>query len=169
MLTKELCHKYFEYVDGILYRKYVESESKSYNTKYAGKAAGNLDSRGHLRLSLKNKRYAVHRVIFLMFHGYLPEEVDHKNNIRTDNRIENLRAATVFQNRHNSLIPSTNTSGIKGVSWHKQNKSWRCSLWTNNKSKEVGGFETKELAEEFMQLWREMAHGEFANHGKIFN
>jgi hypothetical protein len=36
-------------------------------------------------------------------------------------------------------------------------------LWTNNKSKEVGGFETKELAEEFMQLWREMAHGEFAN------
>lgn len=168
MLTKELCHKYFEYKEGVLYRKYVECESKTYNTKYAGKATGNLDRNGHLRLSLNNQRYAVHRVIFLMFHGYLPEEVDHKNNIRTDNRIENLRAATTAQNRQNALMPKTNTSGIKGVSWHKQNKCWRCVLWAKNKSKEVGGFSTKELAEEFMQLWREMAHGEFANHGKIF-
>jgi hypothetical protein len=170
-LTKELAHELFYEENGILYWKPKNQKvkgAKRFNTRYANKEAGGFDRKGYKRVKCnqENKSIGVHRVIFLMHHGYLTEVIDHINGNITDNRIENLRAASYQTNNQNSRIARHNTSGIKGVSWHKQNKSWRCSLWTNNKSKEVGGFETKELAEEFMQLWREMAHGEFANHGK---
>jgi len=36
----------------------------------------------------------------------------------------------------------------------------------NNKTKEVSGFITKDDAADFMDLWRSIAHGEFANNGK---
>lgn len=164
MITQEICHQLFEYRDGNLYWKdriISKSRKSSRNGKRVGTAGGN----GYLDVNINKKRYRVHRVIFLMFHGYFPEEVDHINNNRMDNRIENLRKSDKTTNKHNSLMPKTNTSGIKGVSRYRN--SWRCVLWTNNKPKEVSGFKTKELAKEFIELWREIAHGEFANHGKV--
>lgn len=171
-LTFELAHSLFYEKDGVLYwreRKNISQGTAAFNTKYANKEAGGFDSKGYKRVKYKKdkKSIGVHRVIFLMRHGYLTEVIDHINGNKIDNRIENLRAATYKTNNQNSRIAKHNTSGIKGVSWHKRNNCWRCSLWTNNKSKEVGGFETKELAEEFMQLWRDMAHGDFANHGNL--
>lgn len=163
MLTKEFCNSIFEYKDGNLYWKNRNDLPKKWNTKFVGKLAGWKTDTGYFSVAIYSKKYKVHRIIFLMHHGYLPEEVDHINNNRLDNRIENLRAATSSENKKNSLLPCHNTSGIKGVSWHKS--SWRCILWTNNKPKQVSGFKTKELAEEFIDLWRLMAHGKFANNG----
>ena len=153
ILTKELLHNLFNYCDGILYWK-----------KRNGNKAGTNGGR-YLQTAVNKKLYGNHRLIFMMFNGYFPEEVDHINNNRADNRVENLRASDKTTNKHNSLKPKTNTSGIKGVSWVAKRNYWRCVLWNNNKSKEVSGFKTKELASEFMELWREMAHKEFANHG----
>ena len=164
MITKDICHQLFDYRDGSLYWK-DRIISKGRKSVKNGKKVGTSGGNGYLNVDIDKCRYRVHRLVFMMFNGYLPEEVDHINNNRTDNRIENLRASDKTTNKHNSLKPITNTSGIKGVSWHKKNKTWRCCLWTNNKPKEVCGFETKELAQEFMELWREMAHGSFANHG----
>jgi hypothetical protein len=165
MLNKEICHKIFKYEDGVLYWKFRNDLPRQWNTRFVGKRAGWKTSTGYYSVTINNIKYKVHRLIFMMFNGFFPKEVDHINNNRIDNRIENLRASDKTTNKHNSLKPITNTSGIKGVSWHKKNKNWRCSLWTNNKSKEVSGFKTKELAQEFIELWREMAHGKFANHG----
>jgi hypothetical protein len=100
-----------------------------------------------------------------MFNGYFPEEVDHVNNDKSDNRIENLRAADRTSNKFNSLLSSHNTSGVKGVSLHKPTNQWRCSLSIKNRTKQVFGFASKDDAQEFMELWRVMMHGTFANHG----
>jgi hypothetical protein len=54
----------------------------------------------------------VHRVIFLYHHGYLPPAVDHRNRIKVDNRIENLRAA-------NCRKYKGKTSRFKGVVFDK--------------------------------------------------
>jgi hypothetical protein len=169
-LTKELAHSLFYEKDGILFwkKKEIGSRTNFFNKMYADKEAGGFDSHGYRRVVYKQgcKSTGTHRIIFLMHNGYLPEVVDHKNGKKSDNRIENLRAATAQTNNQNSMIARHNTSGVKGVSYSKKDRYWRCSLSFNNKTKEVAGFKTIEDAGEFMDLWRSLAHGEFANNGK---
>lgn len=50
---------------------------------------------------------------------------DHINRIPLDNRRANLRDATPTEQRYNSSTPSSNTSGFKGVNWHKATQKWR--------------------------------------------
>jgi len=50
--------------------------------------------------------------------------VDHRNLDKGDNRWDNLREATRSQNMANTSLPSTNTSGFKGVIWSKRYKYW---------------------------------------------
>ena len=45
--------------------------------------------------------------------------VDHINRDKRDNRKENLRITSRSVNVHNSKIPTTNTTGTKGVYYHK--------------------------------------------------
>ena len=168
-LTFELAHSLFYEKDGVLYwkKKQVGLRVSFFNTRYADKEVGGFDGKGYRRVVYKQgcKSIGVHRIIFLMHHGYLPEVIDHINGMPADNRIENLRAATRQTNNQNSRLARHNTSGVKGVSYSKQNKCWRCSLSFKNKTKEVSGFITKEDAADFMDLWRSIAHGEFANNG----
>ena len=52
-----------------------------------------------------------------MMKGYEPEQVDHINRVRHDNRWINLREADQSRNRKNSKLNHNNKSGIKGVFW----------------------------------------------------
>ena len=168
-LTFELAHNLFYEKDGVLFWKKKEGTYRVafFNTRYANKEAGSFDSKGYRRVIYKQgcKSVGTHRIIFLMYHGYLPEVIDHINGKPEDNRIENLRAATRQTNNHNSKLARHNTSGVKGVSYSKKDKYWRCSLSFLNRTKEVSGFKTIEDAADFMDLWRKEAHGEFANNG----
>ena len=161
-LTFELAHSLFYEKDGILFwkKRDVVPKRSCFNTKYANKEAGGFDGKGYRRVVYKQgcKSVGVHRVIFLMHHGYLPEVIDHINGKPADNRIENLRAATRQSNNHNSRLARHNT-------YSKSNRHWRCSLSFHNKTKEVSGFKTIEDAADFMDLWRSVAHGKFANNG----
>lgn len=51
-----------------------------------------------------------------------------------------------IQRRNTRKIMSTNTSGYRGVIWHKQNKKWRARIYYNNKKHSLGCFDTKEEA-----------------------
>jgi HNH endonuclease len=163
VLTQQQVQELFEYRDGALYWKKVSKTC----IHLLGKKVGSSHKSGYIHIHLKNKIYKAHRLIFLYHHGYLPEFVDHINGNRSDNRIENLRPATKHENARNCFLTTTNASGIKGVSKLKGNYKWRCRLTVNKITKCVTGFETKELAQEFIELWREMAHGDFANHNYV--
>jgi len=169
-LTQTKAHELFYKIDEKLYwrkREVTNMWSKVFNARYADQQAGSFDRRGYRRVKYaeKSPTIGVHRVIFLMHHGYLPEVIDHVNGLPNDNRIQNLRAATQKKNNQNQRFAKHNTSGVKGVSFHKKTGKWRCSLSTDNKTKQVTCFASKDAAAEFMELWRDMAHGEFANHG----
>ena len=106
-----------------------------------GKVAGRKDALGYLRIhALGKTMVAVHRVIFYMHHGWVPELVDHIDGDNCNNRIENLRAATRLGNSRNCKTPATNTSGVKGVYWREAAQCWIASIRINKKLTHLGTF-----------------------------
>ena len=94
-----------------------------------GSAAGWADGHGYLRVTIDGEKHRVHRLIWLWHHGYLPEnDIDHINRDRSDNRVENLREVTRACNLRNSGLYSTNTSGIKGISWTPDRQKWQAKI-----------------------------------------
>ena len=88
MITQELAHQLFEYRGGALYWKLRASRGV-----YAGDKVGFVHPSGYRRFMYKRKGYAVHRIIWLMHYGNLPNEIDHKDSNKLNNNIENLRVA----------------------------------------------------------------------------
>lgn len=91
--------------------------------------------------------------------------IDHINNKTYDNRIENMRLATVSENNQNALMRKDNTSGVKGVSWNKRDKVYAVAISINGKRKMFGTFVDFELAELVVNEARDKFHGKFANYG----
>lgn len=157
-LTKDYLHQIYEYRDGNLYFK-----KRMGQVGQIGKKVGCLNNKGYYATTINNTPYLIHRLIFMMFYGYFPKEIDHKNCIKTDNRIENLRPAN-NQNQHNCKIRKDNKSGAKGVYWFKQLNKWKVDVRINGKRKYIGVFEDFELAELVAQEARDKYHGKFARH-----
>jgi hypothetical protein len=156
-LTKELAESLFYYKDGVLYWK----DNRGYcHTK--DKPVGSVTKAGYFESKLNLKAFKVHRVIFLLHHGYLPEVVDHIDGNRQNNHIDNLREATPSQNKCNQKIYRNNTSGVKGVYFKKETNKWNAQINYNGKRKHLGTFESFVLASEFMDLARQMLHKNFA-------
>jgi HNH endonuclease/AP2 domain len=129
----------------------------------------NQSKRGYKKVSIKGRYYMVHRVLFYLYYGYLPEEVDHINRIRIDNRIVNLRAATSAENACNQKKKSNNTSGYKGVSWYKRYNKWRAAVCKDNRHYTIGYFDdVVEAAKSYNKKALEL-HGEFAKLNEVSN
>ena len=107
-----------------------------------GDIAGTMSSTtGYVQIQIDGQLYRAHRLAFLYMRGYMPsEEVDHKNHVRHDNRWLNLRDVTHRENHLNESLSKNNTSGKTGVSWNKQGKNWRASIWIDGKCKNLGHF-----------------------------
>jgi hypothetical protein len=154
-----LLHQLFEYKNGLLFRKKrVSSRAK------IGLEAGSFDKEGYKKVQIYYKSYRVHRLIFMMFYGYMPKFVDHINNNRGDNRIENLREATSNQNQHNSKKPKTNTTGFKNVYFSKASQNWYVQIKINRKVISVYRLENAEIADLVAQELRNKHHKDFARH-----
>ncbi|MGC8423228.1 HNH endonuclease [Mixta calida] len=136
-------------------------------TRGVGSIAGRINSRGYRQIGLDRKIYMAHRLIFLFHHGWLPEQIDHINGNCSDNRIENLRAATMAQNMRNRAIQSNNTSGCKGVTFNQVKKKWMVNCRLNKSRHFLGYYKDKELADLVAKSFREKYHGEFCNHGSF--
>ena len=154
MITQDKLKNLFDYVDGQLIAK---TKSKGRNI---GDALHSVTEKGYLRGSFDGRQYRVHRLVFLYFHGYMPEQIDHIDGNRQNNRIENLREATSAQNNQNRM--ATGATKIKGVCWHKQSSKWVASICINRKSVHLGSFENIEDAALVATKARQKLHGEFA-------
>ena len=161
ILTQEETHRLFQYKNGELYRKLDRN-----NRFKAGSKAGYLiKSTGYRAIEIDSVSYPEHSIVYLMHHGFIPEMIDHINGCPTDNKIENLRQATATQNAWNAKLSIKNTSGVKGISFRKDRNVWVARLQAHATSIYLGYFKSKNDAEEFLQLARDMVHGDFANHG----
>lgn len=142
-LLYEKCNEMYAYEDGKLFFK-----RNLHSRQRAGQEVGSLNNCGYLKVCLDKKSYLVHRLIFLMHHGYLPEMLDHIDRDKLNNRIENLRECDKEVNSWNRGRQANNTSGYRGVSWNKAAGKWHAYIKIKGKRKHLGLFNTPEEANE---------------------
>jgi len=107
-----------------------------------GSLAGTINHYGYRIITSKSKKYSVHRLVYFVETGKLPEHgTDHINHDRADNRFENLREANQLVNNRNSGRNTNNTSGVTGVTWCNTNKKWKAQISVHNKCKGLGTFD----------------------------
>ncbi len=144
----EELHRIFRYDSetGKLYWKISRS-----NYIKVGDEAGYLTHEsGYRMVNIKNKNYSLHRVVYKMCHKVEPPTyLDHINEIKTDNRIENLRAT---DNGHN-MRRSLKGSGVRNPSGKE--KKYRARPCFNGKEYHLGMFDTYEEARKKVVDWEQ--------------
>lgn len=148
----ELLKKTFYYEDGHLYR--VKT----------GKRAGCVRKDGYVQIRFKYKFYLAHRLIYSFHFKDVPNVIDHVDGNPSNNKIENLRPATMTQNGYNAKKWNNNTSGTKGVSFIRKRNKWRVRLIVNGIEMNFGCFEDLELAQLVAIEAREKYHGIYARY-----
>lgn len=128
-----------------------------------GSPAGYAHGRGYLAVSINNAAYKAHRIIWMWWYGEDPGEleVDHKDRVKSNNRINNLRLATSSQQEANKDIRCDNESGFRGVSFHKSRGRWCARIKRNGRDAHLGLFNTPEEAAAAYQQAAEEIQGEF--------
>jgi len=120
---------------------------------------------GYRTISIGGKTYKAHRLIFLLSGQNISEkEVDHIDNIRSNNTWINLRIVSKKQSQANALLRTDSSTKIKGLTFHKSKKLWVGRVQHNKKRYEVSS-KTKEIAIEKLEKLRIRVHGIYANSG----
>ena len=161
-LTKEFILEMLEYIPstGMLLQKKPRPKIK------VGSIAGVITPKGYRYIQLQGRKYAAHRLVWLLEHGKFPSLfIDHIDGNRLNNRIENLREATACQNSYNRGAQANNRSGEKGVHWKKQIKHWVVEIQVNKVKKYLGIYKDLELAALVATEARDLYHGKFARQG----
>jgi hypothetical protein len=114
----------------------------------AGDIAGGLDKNGYIQIGFEGKLYRAHRLAWYFITGKFPEkDIDHINEIKTDNRICNLRLATQSENRQNvSFAHKDNKSGFLGVHWCNTKNTWIAKIQVLGKRKYIGSYDNPKTA-----------------------
>lgn len=132
-----------------------------------GDEAGWITDRGYRYVQINGHTFAIHRIIWVMVYGVEPDEIDHMNGRKTDNRIENLRSVSRAENTKNLTRPLRNKSGFIGVSWHKPLSKWRVQTSINGKKKHLGYFD--DIADAVRcKKKSDIENGYHSNHGRAY-
>lgn len=96
--------------------------------KREGRLSSNSLEKGYPKITIFTKTYFAHHLVFLYMKGTIPNEVDHVNHIRDDNRWCNLRSVSRKENTRNASMRKDNKSGVTGVTWHKATQKWAVQI-----------------------------------------
>lgn len=111
-----------------------------------GTVIRNYDNRGYLCIKFGGKRYKAHSVAWWWVNGEMPRIIDHINGRPDDNRILNLRLATVSQNQMNRRPKVNGTSPYKGVTRITGTNRWMAHIRFQGKSFNLGHYDLQEDA-----------------------
>ena len=89
--------------------------------------------------------------------------VDHIDNNGLNNNINNLRWCTQRENCMNSSFRNDNSSGMKGVSWHKKTNKWNARIMIDGIQISLGYYDSVEEAAKARVQRARQAFGVFIN------
>lgn len=125
-----------------------------------GTIAGYLNDQGYQIVIVDRQKMRAHRVAWMLHYGEEPPEfLDHVNGNRSDNRIENLRAATKQQNAFNSR---GKRKGLKGATFDKKAGKWMAQIMRDGKNNFLGYHLSELVAHEAYVQGAKRFHREFA-------
>jgi len=110
---------------------------------------GGINSQGYISVCYNGKKWLGHRVAYVIFHGSIDQrhDIDHIDQNKLNNRIDNIRAVDRATNNRNSGLRADNTHGAKGICFHSDRKScWSATMFVGGKKKGLGYFEDKQDA-----------------------
>jgi len=144
------------------------SEVTRWNKRFAGAKVKTKSKAGYIVVCIDNIQYKSHRICYAM--GYLVEPktfeglyIDHISGQKDDNRLSNLRLATISENAKNRKISLTNKSGVVGVV--KRKRCFEAHVSTKNGRIYLGRFKNIEDASAARKL-AEVENNYHANHGR---
>ena len=97
---------------------------------------------GYLVIVINYRRYLAHRIAWVKYYKEQPPDyIDHIDRDRTNNRINNLRAATQSINNQNSNLRRDNTSGIRGIRFCTDRNKYTVYITHKGKTYNYGRYE----------------------------
>lgn len=159
-ITRKLLENFFTYdqTSGRLSRSVGYSNTKE-------SLSGTLNTDGYYEFKVGNLRLKAHRIIWFMVYGEWPEQIDHINGVRTDNRLKNLREVSSLDNSKNRARLKSAT-GETGVGFTGSLKNPYISRIVDmGKIIHLGVFKTLEEAVAARKTAEEK-YGYHLNHGK---
>lgn len=143
MLTQSRLKELFTY----------DPETGLFSRNYGTRKVGGLTAKGYVAIYVDGKLYLAHRLAFLYMTGEWPKEhVDHKDEVRTNNRWNNLRDCTRSENFRNVGARKNSKTGVKGVS---KCKTGYLVMFC------VGTYKSLEEAKRAYEKMAVLYHGEF--------
>jgi hypothetical protein len=164
MITKhDLIELFDVYSDeGKFVWKNVSKHHKRLNGQEAGCPALNQNGKTYWNIKINNKRYKRSRLMFLYVYGEFPNPcVDHINGNSLDDRIENLREATVIENAWNHKKRKRKINLPMGVR-NMANGKFQARISYKGKQLHLGVFDTPDEAKAIYETKRKELYGKFA-------
>jgi hypothetical protein len=149
--------------NGEIYSKKKKKNMKQWLDRYGYYMTG-------LTINKKQKHLLVHRLIYQAFilknSEIMPEFIDHKNGIRTDNSLDNLRCCTKQENgRNRGKTREDNIIGHKNIRKKENNAFQVVIILGLGRKTYYKTFKTLEEAIADRDIKLTELHGEFANNG----
>lgn len=98
------------------------------------------------------KTYVIHTLVWDLF-GDKPRnglilQVDHIDNNKENNHIDNLQLLSARENSSKMCLTKSKSSKYTGVSWFKRDSKWKAQIQIKGKQHHIGLFTTQEEASE---------------------
>ena len=143
--------------------------NRVYNIKFNRILSNSVRNKYNCVKLYKNGKYKIfqlHRLVYEAHYGEIPEGmlIDHIDNNKTNNNIDNLRLATLSENMCNRKIHKNNKIGYKNIILTKFN-TYLVQIIKNKKTVYCITFKSLEEAIKNRDIQLELYHKNFMNIG----